>query len=273
MYNSKILTNIETYKNSLTKSETKIVKFLEEKITDVIYMSVTEFADTVDVGETTILRFCRKIGFKGYQDFKIAVAQDDINKNNIETKDSISEKIYDSIVEVLSNSKNLIKQEDIDEVIDIMNKARKVYFFGVGSSGITALEAKSKFFRIHRKFDAVTDSHFQSMVSEIVNEDDVIVVLTLSGSTKDVVDVVERAKQNGAKIVTITNYQRAPITKHTDILLLTSNKKMQIEGGAMVEKITQLYMIDILYISYVELKDEFKDRRRMTARSVVDKKY
>ncbi len=273
MYNSKILIIIETYKNSFTKSEEKIVEYLKNNLLAIIYMSITELAEAINVGETTIIRFCKKIGFKGFHEFKISLAQDNIEVTENQGSISLSDKIYDNIIEVLRNSKKLIDQQKVVDAVTLMNKSRKVYFIGTGSSGISALEAKSKFFRIEHKFDAILDPHFQSMIAEMVTNEDVLVVLSISGSTKDIISVALRAKSNGAKIIGITNYQRSPIAKLSDVLLLTSGKKIYIEGGAIVEKIAQLYILDVLFMKYLELSQKYKDARHRSAKSVADKKY
>ena len=128
MYNSKILIIIETYKNSFTKSEERIVEYLKNNLLAIIYMSITELAEAINVGETTIIRFCKKIGFKGFHEFKISLAQDNIEVTENQDSITLSDKIYDNIIEVLRNSKQLIDQQKVIEAVTLMNKARKVYF-------------------------------------------------------------------------------------------------------------------------------------------------
>ncbi len=274
MYQGVIISKINALAGTYTKSERQIINYLNTNLNDVIYLSVTEFSDKIGVGETTIVRFCKKLGHKGYHDFKLTIAQDSTIKHSQQTKsNTISEQVYNGMISVLEESKNFIDQAMIKESIKMMNQAKNIYFYGVGASGITALEAHSKFFRLSPKFAVYTDSHFQTMASQIMTKDDLIIVLTISGSTKDIVDAVKYAKENGTKVIAITNFKKSPITKYSDVVLLTSGKLDDFNGGTLVEKISQLFVIDILFLEYIKQNEKYSENRERTALSVTSKKY
>ncbi len=275
MYKGKIMSVIHSFGDTYTKSEEKIIAYLQKNVKDVVYMSVTELSDVLGIGETTIVRFCKKLGYKGYHDFKLAIAQDDtihkekIDKNNIPIKQQISS----NMIAILEDSLHLILQDSIDSSVKMIEEAKNVYFYGLGPSGITAIEAQSKFFRIDHKFHAITDSHFQMMSAQIMSKEDLIIVITISGSTKDIISAVIDAKIRGAKIIAITNYQKSPITKYSDLVLLTSGKMDLSNGGSLVEKISQLYVIDILFMEYISKNQQYLENRKLTAQSVAAKRY
>jgi DNA-binding MurR/RpiR family transcriptional regulator len=274
VYKGKIISEIDTLTATYTKSDQKIIDFIKSNFKDVIHLSITEFSDKIEVGETTIVRFCKKLGYKGYHDFKLAIAQDDtFRKEEKLNADTISDRIYKNMIAVLEDSRNLINQELIKSSIIMINEARNIYFYGIGASGITALEAHSKFFRISPKFTSLIDSHFQTMAAQIMTKDDLIIVITISGSTKDIVDAVSYAKARGTKVIAITNYKKSPITKYSDIVLLTSGKLDDLNGGSLVEKISQLYVIDILFMEYINQSKQLVENRELTAFSVTSKKY
>ncbi len=274
MYQGRIISNIDSLVGTYTKSENVIINYLKTHLDDVIYLSVTEFSDKVGVGETTIVRFCKKLGFKGYHDFKLEIAQDHtLKKENNTDSDCISEQIFKSMVSVLEDSKNIIDQNLIKESVKMIENAKNVYFYGVGASGITAQEAYSKFFRISQKFHYFTDSHFQTMAAQIMTKDDLVIVITISGSTKDIVDAVKDAKESGAKVIAITNFRKSPITKYSDVVLLTASKIGEFNGGSLVDKISQLYIIDILFMEYLNTNSKYMENRELTALSVSSKKY
>ncbi|QVK18523.1 MurR/RpiR family transcriptional regulator [Mycoplasmatota bacterium] len=275
MYQGKIISKIQSLDGSYTKSEQKIIKYLIKNLKETVHLSVTEFSDETGVGETTIVRFCKKLGYKGYHDFKLAIAQDFTITKKIKSNQqtAICDRVFQNMMTVLEDSKNLLDHNSIDKTVKMIEEARSVYFYGVGASGITAQEAQSKFFRIAHKFHVVTDNHFQMMASQIMSKEDLIIVITISGSTKDIVDAVASAKQRGAKVIAITNFQKSPITKYSDIVLLTSGKMSLSSGGSLVEKISQLFVIDILFMEYIAQNEDYLENRKLTAMSVSSKRY
>lgn len=268
---------INSYYPSLTKSEQKVAKQVLDHADEVVFHSITELADVSGVGETTVIRFCRKIGFKGYQEFKLALAQDQTYKK-IEAKEDAAEDFMEAVfkgtMDVLQVSMNLLDKTKLLEAVQLLDEARNVQFFGVGSSGISALDAKNRFLRIGRKSDAIADTHMQAMIAASMGEGDVAVGFSVSGSTKDTNDILLQAKNSGAKVIAITNYAKSPITAIADIVLLTAGKESPLEGGSITAKMSQLFMIELL-CEGLALKDPTRARsmREKTARSVIERIY
>lgn len=270
--------SIHSYYPSMTKSEQKVADFVLKNLDRIVYLSVTELSEEADVGETTVLRFCRKIGMKGYQEFKLTLAKDLANRNDDSGQENAStgfmEEICNNTVGSIRNTFSMIDHEDLDTAIKKIDTARSVHFFGVGTSGLTALDAKNRFIRIGKQVDAVTDSHFQSMTAATLTEKDVVVGISVSGSTHDTLNSLKIAKDNGAFIIAITYYLRSPITKLADIVLPGGEKESPLEGGSLAAKISQLYVIDLLCTGLaLEHMDESIKMKEKTARSVVNKIY
>ncbi|GGH51701.1 RpiR family transcriptional regulator [Paenibacillus silvae] len=271
---------INTYYPSMTKSEQKVARCVLEHPDNLIYLSVTELADFAGTGETTVMRFCRKIGFKGYQDFKLMLAQG-LPKRQAQHhgeqgtgEGDYADHLYASMVGVLQSSLGMLDREQLQQAVDDLDQARFVQFFGVGSSGITALEAKNRFLRIGRRVEANSDSHIQSMMAVTMGEGDVAVGISVSGSTLDTNDMLMKAKQNGAKIIAMTNYAKSPIASIADIVLLTAGKESPLEGGSVGAKISQLFIIDLLCQGLERLHgEETKRMKELTARAVIDRIY
>ncbi|MFD2878085.1 MurR/RpiR family transcriptional regulator [Paenibacillus rhizoplanae] len=162
---------INTYYPSMTKSEQKVARCVLEHPDNLIYLSVTELADFAGTGETTVMRFCRKIGFKGYQDFKLMLAQGLPKRQTLADGEQgagggdYADHLYALMVGVLQSSLGMLDRAQLQQAVDALDQARYVQFFGVGSSGITALDAKNRFLRIGRRVEANSDSHIQSMMA------------------------------------------------------------------------------------------------------------
>lgn len=280
-----IFTQIKLQFNNFTKAEKKVGEFVLNNPKEVLYMSITDLADKCDVGDTSVFRFCKTLELKGYQDFKMILAQS-LN-SDMEEAQPLSDKITinDSTLDVakkvlltnlsaLNETFDLIKPEVIDEAVKLMLQAERIVFFGVGSSMITAMEAANKFMRITPKVECINDSHLQSMRAALLNPQDIAVAISYSGSTKDTIEVVDIAKKRGAKIVCITRFIKSPLTAHSDITLLCGANEGPLQGGSLSAKLSQLYLLDVLYMEYFKRTfDKSKVNKELTSEAVSDKLY
>ncbi|RDU35681.1 MurR/RpiR family transcriptional regulator [Neobacillus piezotolerans] len=277
-----IFTLIHSRYNSFTNTEKKVADYILENMKDVIFMSITDLADACNVGESSIFRFCKTMNLKGYQEFKIMLAHstspDDESpqlSSRITMDDTIEElssKILSANVNAMTETYNLISKQDISDAVDSIMKADRVHFFGVGSSLMTALEAKNKFMRITNKAECTLDSHLQIMAAALMTEKDVAVLISYSGSTKDTIEVAKVAKERGAKIIAITRFAKSPLTTYSDITLLCGANEGPLQGGSLTAKIAQLYLLDLLYFEYFKRTNkESAYNKELTAKAVIEK--
>ena len=244
----KYLSIIESFYPSFSKQEKKVADFILKEKDGVSFMPLHEITKKIKVSEATIFRFVKKIGFKGFIEFKLEVARE-ISSDEKDMGEDYIENIETNILETIKNTRALLKKEDIEKVIEYIDKADKMYIFGLGASGVAALEMQNRFMRFGKIGHSVNDGHFQVMYSSTVTKKDVIIVITLSGETIDLIYPLTIAKKNGAKIITITNYIMS-IAKMSDLVLLTSGKENLLDGGALISKISQLYVIDVIATGY-----------------------
>ena len=282
MANIDISSQIRARYNAFTNTEKKVADYILENMKDVIYMSITDLADECNVGESSIFRFCKTMDLKGYQAFKIALTHS-ISKGDetpqisgeITLQDSIveiSSKILSTNVGALTETFNLINENDISSAIDSMIKAERIHFFGVGSSLMTAMEEKNKFMRIINKTECSIDSHLQIMSAALMTKNDVAVAISYSGSTKDTIEVAKLAKERGAKVISITRFAKSPLTNYSDITLLCGANEGPLQGGSLSAKLAQLYLLDILYMEYFKRTNlESIHNKENTAKAVIEK--
>ncbi|MGO4182713.1 MurR/RpiR family transcriptional regulator [Paenibacillus sp. MCAF9] len=277
-----IFTTIHSKYNNLTNTERKVADYILDNSEGVVYMSITDLADHCGVGESSVFRFCRSLSYKGYQDFKIALAHSITAENEIpqltdkvlmnDTMDQVSSKVLSSNISALNETYNLIDNEKMDQAIEHLLQAERVIFFGVGSSLMTAMEAKIKFMRITNKTECSIDSHLQMMSAALMTNRDVAVVISYSGSTKDTIEVAKRAKESGATVISITRFVKSPLTSYSDLTLLCGANEGPLQGGSLSAKISQLYLLDVLYVEYFKRTYEDSIRNKeSTAASVAVK--
>ncbi|MDQ1004803.1 DNA-binding MurR/RpiR family transcriptional regulator [Neobacillus niacini] len=282
MTNIDIFSLIHSRYNSFTNTEKKVADYILENTKDVIYMSITDLADACNVGESSVFRFCKTMNLKGYQEFKIVLAHSISQEEEtpqltgkITMQDTIGElssKILSTNISALTETFNLINEKDISNAIDSMIAADRVHFFGVGASLMTAMEAKNKFMRITNKTECSIDTHLQIMSAALMTEKDVAVLISYSGSTKDTIEVAKVAKERGAKIISITRFAKSPLTSYSDITLLCGANEGPLQGGSLSAKISQLYLLDLLYVEYFKRTNkESILNKESTANAVIEK--
>lgn len=281
--NIDIFALINSRYNAFTNTERKVADFIKENGRDVLYMSITDLADACHAGESSIFRFCKTLDLKGYQEFKIVLAhsisiEDETPpqiSSEITLNDSIedlSSKILASNIEAITETYNLLDVQHIQVATNLLVNANRIHFFGVGSSGVSALEAKNKFMRITNKTEYSADVHFQMMSAALMEKDDVAVIFSYSGSTKDTLEIAEVVKEKGAKIIVITRFVKSPLTAFSDVTLLCGGREGPLQGGSLSVKLSQLYILDLLYYSFIkETKSHSIKNKELTAQAVITK--
>ncbi|WP_106496322.1 MurR/RpiR family transcriptional regulator [Lentibacillus sp. Marseille-P4043] len=237
---------MEQNKPIFTKSEQKIYTYINENMDKVLYDSLTELSEASGVAEATVLRFFRKLGFKGFQDFKFLLAQERTMHPNHDNDGTFIEKIRNNIVQAINDSSEIIEMDTLQQCVDIIDSSNDVVIFGVGSSGIACHDMHNRLMRIGKHAEVITDPHFQVMRASTMTKETVVIAVSLSGSTKDIYDSVEIAKASNAAVIALTNYVKSPLTRLSDHVLLSSAKENPLDSGSLVSKISQLYIIDLI---------------------------
>jgi DNA-binding MurR/RpiR family transcriptional regulator len=237
---------MEQHKHDFTKSDHKIHEYILTNTNKVLYHSLTELSEAIGAAEATVLRFFRKLGFKGFQDFKFLLAQE-ISEDTSQTSDeTYIERIRTNMVHAIEDSYKMLDIYALENSIEAIYRSQDVVIFGIGSSGIAGLDMQNRLMRIGKHVDVITDPHFQVMRATSLHENSVVIAISLTGSTKDIVDTVKIAKEKKSSVIVLTNYVKSPLTKYADYILLTSVKESPLDSGSLVAKITQLYLIDLI---------------------------
>ncbi len=264
----KYINVIESFYPSLSKQEKKVASYILEEKGKISYQSLQEIAKRISVGEATIVRFVKKIGFNGFQDLKINIAKEDFPI--IETKyEDYIDNIQANITSTVANTKLLIDRKQLDKAIGAIGKAERIFLYGIGSSGIAVEELQNRLLRFGKTTVANRDTHFQVMSAAIMNPKDVAIAVTLSGTTPDMVEILTIAKNSKCKIIVITNHILSPAAQLADYVLLTAGRETLLDGGSLTAKMSQLYMIDVLCTGYaLKNKEKSLKMKHHTAKAI-----
>ena len=266
----KIFDRIELMRGTATKTEQVLIAKLKEiPKEELIYMSITEVAEQTGVAEATILRFCRKLGLKGYQDFKLMLSQDISFQP---TGESYAKQIADEMVDAIMQTLSVVQPQVFSEAAAKIIDARKTSLFAVGNSGLAAMEMQYRLIKAGLVVENLLDSHMQAIATANLQMRDVLVLISMSGSTKDILNLASAAKASGVFLIVITNFIKSPLAKLADLNLYSAWKEAPFEGGSFVTKVAQLYTIDVLCTEIYRQLGENASRKAQKASAAVSDK-
>ena len=280
--NDNCLLRIKGFYPNLRPSEQKVADYILEKPEEVIHLSVTELSNRTGVSDAAIIKFCQRIGYKGYQELKIYLAKELVSPmmeiyGEVAPEDDIrtvKEKIFQINAQALQDTRKILDDEGLEQAVNAIATASKVNIYGVGASGFVALDAQLKLLRIGIQATSFYDSHVQTYLAALLSPGDAALAISDSGNTKDVVRALMVAKEQGAKTICITSAPDSALSKAADIKLYTAATESIFRSGAIASRIAQLSVIDVLFLG-VALKryDYSLENLARTREAAADLKY
>jgi DNA-binding MurR/RpiR family transcriptional regulator len=250
-----ILMKMNSMYEDLARSEKKVVSYIVEHPEKVIRLSVTELADNSGTSEATVVRTCRKLGMTGYQDLKVCLAQSLVSpiqaiNESIKEDDTYTQmirKVFNSTIHTLKYTLSIINYDAVKEAADLIHGADRVFIVALGNSVGLAYDLFHKLLRLGCNALISSDTHLQSIVACGSTEGSVMVAISHSGSSKDIVEVAKQWKDGGGKLITITNIGRTPLGKISDVPLATASRETMYKLSALSSRSAQMAIIDSIY--------------------------
>lgn len=260
-------TRIRAIYSRLSEKEKLVADFILNNPAEVIHGTINQIAEKLDVADATVFRLCKRLGYKGYQAMKIALASEysftvkDIHEAVTEDDETrtIVEKVFLSNIQTLEDTLQVIDMQQFSAAVNALIAARKVEFYGCGGSGAVAMDGHHKFLRNGLLSACYTDSHLQMMSASQLTSEDVLVCISHSGMSKDIINALEVAKKNGATTIGITHFAKTPLSLKADIRLHTVSVETDYRSEALASRLAQLCIIDALYVNVsMKLKEQTK---------------
>jgi len=241
----------------LPPSEKKIATYILENPRDAISLTASELGKRSSTSGAAVIRLCKSLDLKGFQDLKLRIAGDlqktpqqeirDIEPN--ESKYTIIEKMTTNSIQTIKETAELLSADELTKAIQVLENANSIHFFGVGASNIIAQDAQQKFIRINKHATAFNDIHMAATVVANFGKNDVVVGISFSGNTVEVAKILELANKVGASTISLTKYGSSVVSEQADIRLYTSaTREPTFRSGATSSRIAQLHAIDILFM-------------------------
>jgi RpiR family carbohydrate utilization transcriptional regulator len=267
---------------SLRTAEQRVADFILKHAEELIYLTVTELAERTQTSESTVVRLCQKIGYKGYQEFKIMLARDLVGPTEtvyeqIDSKDSLETlkaKVFQANAQALKDTIEVLSDSELQLAVDAIAKCRRLEIYGIGGSAPLALDAYHKFMKLGIPAVWLNDSDLMAMSSSLLEPGDVALGISHTGASRDICDAMENAQKAGATTVCITHQATSPITPVSHIKLYTAAKETAFGSDATSSRIAQLTIIDTLFAAIANRDyDTALSRIQKTREASAGKRY
>lgn len=255
-----LIARIDGAARNLPPSEARVAQAVLGDPEKAVKMSIAAIGRAADVSEPTVARFCKSLGFSGFREFKLALTYSIAGSlagggvpfvhGDVAPGDGvpdIAEKVLNRAISSFSILRDQIDAPRIEEAVALIAAARRLDFFGQGNSGIVALDAQHKFFRLGLATNAYSDPHVHSMAAALLGAGDVVVAISAGGRALDLIRSVEIAREAGAKVIALT-VGGSPLAKASDLTLATEMFEDQDIYSPMLSRLSHLALIDVLAV-------------------------
>jgi RpiR family carbohydrate utilization transcriptional regulator len=252
-----LLSRIEALRDDLTPSEARVADVVLASPHRAIEWSIGAMSAAADVSEPTVARFCKSLGFSGLKEFKIQLARSlgetmgtPFVHQDVTPDDSAGDaalKVIGRAVRALEGFGSRLDSGVLKSAAGFITRARRVEFYGQGNSGVVALDAQHKFFRLGLATSAYSDPHVHAMSAALLGPEDVVVAISAGGRTLDLIRSVEIAKAAGATIVGLTT-RGSPLARHCDLTIATDVEEDADIYAPMTSRLVHLTAIDVLAV-------------------------
>lgn len=261
------MSTIRSNYNQLSKTEKVIADYILQSPNIVLHQTITQVADDLNVATSTVFKFCKTLGFKGYQAMKIALATEIANPimemvedkiTEYDTEQQITEKIFNTNIRTFKDTMKMMDFSMLKQAVDVIVRADKVEFYGSGSSAMIAVDGHHKFIGSGISTAAYTENYLQMKAASQLTTKDVAIFLPDPSGDEGIMPVLDVAKSTGATTIGITNAALSPLSTQVDIVLLTAATNYDMAGNSdMMARIIQLSLIDALYVNVINTKEGF----------------
>ncbi len=278
MHDVSAIYTIRSQYSSLSTKEKQIADFILENPKESVNPSIEELAERIGISESTMVRFAKKLGYNGYQRFRIALARETIPveqqlfESEVQEDDDVVDVVFRHACATLNETHKTLNRAVIKEAASLMAKSRRLFLLGLGGSNIVALDAYHKMIRTGLVCQYSGDFHMQLMLASQAGKGDVALLISHTGSNHDTMAIAEELKANGCTLIVLTSNPRSMLTKVGDLVISVNAGRPSVVAESFSARITSLVLIDVLYIEILELMGTQGVENLNKMRSVIAKR-
>ena len=254
--------------DTLSNAERKVADYFLNNMENVFNLPIAVLAQEAGVSKVTWVRFCKAIGYEGLKDLKKALFSQMHKMSDESTSAPFSdireitntkmliEGITQTSIQAIQDTAELLDPASLEKAARAIMNAKSVRIFGVGASGIVGEDLHSKLIRINKTTYFSTDPHIQLTYASNMTSQDVAILISMSGKTKEILEILELAKKCKTPTIALTRYSKTPLTQNVNTVLYISTPEISIRSGAMSSRLAQLMVIDALFTATAHMDYE-----------------
>ncbi|GEK12487.1 SIS domain-containing protein [Aliivibrio fischeri] len=265
-----ILEKIQNQRSNLSSNGIKILDFILDDPASISSYSSQALAAKVGVSQSSIVKLTQRLGFKGFTAFKLAIIEDLGRKqaileperpihNKINSDDSsltIAQKLVQEKTHALIATTNAINFSEFELITTLLNQAQRIQIVGIGGSALTAKDLAFKLLKIGMTALTEQDSHVQIATANTLTKQDVQIVISYSGSRKEILMAAQTAMDKGAAVIALTSTKKSPLRKLANFCIDTIADERQFRSSSISSRTAQNVITDLLFMTLLQIKSD-----------------
>lgn len=239
-----ILMKIQEEYLQFADQERKVADYVLKNSDKIKNMKINILAKESGTSTTTVTRFCKKMGCDSFTDLKFNIHEASVKK--VIEKNDITDEVFDFYQTVIENTQNLIHLPELNTFAAYLLEAQEIIVIGLSSSGVTANTLAVRLMRMGLKAQCISDVSWMRMKAKVIGPGTLVIAVSITGITKEIRDTVSIAKDNGAKIISITSYTKNPIAGLSDLAFYFYSTKFINDERFINSQFASMYLIDVL---------------------------
>ena len=263
--NENLLLRLRQGVDGYSRTQQKLGEFVLSDPAKVVYLTITELARESDTSEASVTRLCRTLGCKGYNEFKMALALDLLQGQPVEHSGDEIDNVVNESVQALQDTAKLLDRTLLESAALALHQAQSVQIYGVAASAILGEYLHYKLLRLGKPAQLFSDMHRAAMNATTLSKNTLVVAISSSGSTRDLLHVVKLARKQGVRVLALSNTPRSPLASLSDIQLVAAKPEGPLSAGALNAKVGVMLLVELLTTSLIALDEKYSDVSQQTA--------
>ncbi|CAM7095781.1 MurR/RpiR family transcriptional regulator [Escherichia coli] len=263
--NENLLLRLRQCVDGYSRTQQKLGEFVLSEPAKVVYLTITELARESGTSEASVTRLCRTLGCKGYNEFKMALALELRQGQSVDHSGDEIDNVVNESVQALQDTAKLLDRSLLKAAALALHQAQSVQIYGVAASAILAEYLHYKLLRLGKPAQLFSDMHRAAMNATTLCKNTLVVAISSSGSTRDLLHVVKLARKQGVRVLALSNTPRSPLASLSDIQLVAAKPEGPLSAGALNAKVGVMLLVELLTTSLIALDDKYSDVSRQTA--------
>lgn len=259
----------------------KIQNYVNENHEILADLTSPKIAKEIGVSQAAVVKYAKKMGYKGFSDFKISKIKEFESKSNItqiihnnvtvmDSEEVVIKKICAEDINSLNETMENFDLKELKQIVKLIDKSKTIIVAGIGSSGIVAQDLVQKLIKVGKIAIYHADYHNQIMQVQNCGEKDLMILISHSGETKEILTLMEQGKERKVSVLAITTKLKSSLGNGADFILQSISEESSLRSSAMSSRISQLFIIDSLFISLIKMNSSTSLKNISKTRELID---